>query len=240
MRVLVACEESQAVTKELRLLGVEAYSCDIIECSGGHPEWHIQQDVVPLVNGDVTFVTCDGTEHRIDGKWDMLIAFPPCTYLTVAANRWYNVERYGDAARQRIVEREREQFSSLWSLQMRTAIVLLSKILSALCHRNGESLTKPYSPTSTVILRGKRPAYGSKTCRSYNRQRLSSLRFTITPPRTVAPRATVDGGVNVRKRTGRNIVPRPFPVWLRQWLRSGSRLMLYAPLGSMSYWRCSV
>jgi len=116
MRVLVACEESQAVTKELRLLGIEAYSCDIIECSGGHPEWHIQQDVVPLVNGNVTFTTCDGTVHHIDGKWDMLIAFPPCTYLTVAANRWYNVERYGDAARQRIVERERESNSVLYGL----------------------------------------------------------------------------------------------------------------------------
>lgn len=240
MRVLVACEESQAVTKELRLLGVEAYSCDIIECSGGHPEWHIQQDVVPLVNGNVTFTTCDGTVHHIDGKWDMLIAFPPCTYLTVAANRWYNVERYGDAARQRIVEREREQFSSLWSLQMRIAIALLSKTLSALCHRSGENLTKPFSPTNTVILREKPPACGSKIYRSYSLRRLSSLRFTTTPQRTVAPRATVGGGVNVRKRTERNIVPRPFPVWLRRWLPNGSQPIPSAPLGSMSCWRCSV
>ena len=107
MRALVACEESQAVTTELRLLGVEAYSCDIIECSGGHPEWHIQQDVIPLINGNCSFLTCDGTEHRIDGRWDMLIAFPPCTYLTVTGNRWFNVERYGDSAVQRIRERER-------------------------------------------------------------------------------------------------------------------------------------
>lgn len=68
MRILVACEESQAVTKELRRLGHEAYSCDIIPCSGGHPEWHLQKDVVPLLN-----------EH-----WDMIIAFPPCTYLSNA------------------------------------------------------------------------------------------------------------------------------------------------------------
>lgn len=68
MKVLVACEESQAVTIELRKLGHEAYSCDILECSGGHPEWHIQGDV---------------TEH-LKKQWDMIIAFPPCTYLSNA------------------------------------------------------------------------------------------------------------------------------------------------------------
>lgn len=68
MRVLVACEESQAVTIELRKLGHEAYSCDIEECSGGHPEWHLQQDVTQLLKM----------------KWDMIIAFPPCTYLSNA------------------------------------------------------------------------------------------------------------------------------------------------------------
>ena len=82
MRILVACEESQAVTKELRRLGHEAYSCDVIECSGGHPEWHIMQDVLPLLNGDCEFTTMDGAVHSIDGTWDMIIAHPPCTYLT--------------------------------------------------------------------------------------------------------------------------------------------------------------
>lgn len=90
MRILVACEESQAVTIELRKLGHEAYSCDIIPCSGGHPEWHLQQDVIPLLE-----------EH-----WDMIIAFPPCTYLTVTGNRWFNVEKYGDKAIQRMKDRE--------------------------------------------------------------------------------------------------------------------------------------
>ena len=64
MRILIACEESQAVTKEMRLLGHDAYSCDIEPCSGGHPEWHYQQDVIPLLSDD----------------WDMIIAFPPCTH----------------------------------------------------------------------------------------------------------------------------------------------------------------
>ena len=106
MKVLVACEESQAVTIELRKLGHEAYSCDIIECSGGHPEWHIMQDVLPLLDGDCEFLSADGQKHTIKGKWDMIIAFPPCTYLTVTGNRWFNVERYGEKAIQRHKDRE--------------------------------------------------------------------------------------------------------------------------------------
>lgn len=87
MKILVACEESQAVTIELRKLGHEAYSCDIIDCSGGHPEWHIMQDVLPLVNGRCTFTTMDGGSHTIDGKWDMIIAFVPCTKTSNAGAR---------------------------------------------------------------------------------------------------------------------------------------------------------
>ena len=100
MKILVACEESQAVTIELRRLGHEAYSCDIIECSGGHPEWHIMQDVLPLLNGNCTFQTADLYTHTIDGRWDMIIAFPPCTYTTNAGAKHLfrghqlNVERF--------------------------------------------------------------------------------------------------------------------------------------------------
>ena len=88
MRVLVACEESQRVCKEFRKRGHEAYSCDILEPSGEHPEWHILGDAVPLVNGDCTFKTMDGAEHTIDGKWDLLIAHPPCTYISNAGVRF--------------------------------------------------------------------------------------------------------------------------------------------------------
>ena len=77
MKILVACEESQAVTIELRRLGHEAYSCDIEPCSGGHPEWHLQQDVIPL----------------LDEPWDMIIAFPPCTDLCVSGARWFAEKR---------------------------------------------------------------------------------------------------------------------------------------------------
>ena len=77
MRVLVACEESQAVTKELRRLGHEAFSCDIEPCSGGHPEWHLQEDVTPLLKQ----------------RWDMIIAFPPCTHLAVSGAAWFEQKR---------------------------------------------------------------------------------------------------------------------------------------------------
>ena len=90
MKVLVACEESQAVCKAFRENGHEAYSCDIVPCSGGHPEWHLQQDVLPLLKE----------------KWDMIIVFPPCTYLTVTGNRWFNIDRYGEKAIQRHKDRK--------------------------------------------------------------------------------------------------------------------------------------
>lgn len=88
MKVLIACEESQAVCKAFREKGHEAYSCDIIECSGGHPEWHIKQDVLPLLNGNCEFVSEDGQAHRICGKWDLIIAHPPCTRLCTTSQRW--------------------------------------------------------------------------------------------------------------------------------------------------------
>jgi len=77
MRVLVACEESQAVTKEFRKLGAEAFSCDTEPCSGGYPEWHLRQDVVPL----------------LEEKWDLVLAFPPCTHLAVSGAAWFAEKR---------------------------------------------------------------------------------------------------------------------------------------------------
>ena len=88
MKVLVACEESQRVCMAFRERGHNAFSCDIEPCSGCHPEWHIQQDVLPLLNGRCGFKTMDGVEHSIDGKWDLIIAHPPCTYLSNAGARF--------------------------------------------------------------------------------------------------------------------------------------------------------
>lgn len=84
MMVLVACEESQRVCEAFRMRGHEAYSADIQEPSGGHPEWHILGDVLPIINGSCEFDTMDGEHHHIDKPWDLLIAHPPCTYLTTA------------------------------------------------------------------------------------------------------------------------------------------------------------
>jgi len=89
MRVLIACEESQEVCKAFRAKGHEAFSCDLQECSGGHPEWHYQQDVFEVIGMG----------------WDMMIAHPPCTYLTLTGNRWFSIEAYGDKAIQRHIDR---------------------------------------------------------------------------------------------------------------------------------------
>lgn len=88
LKVLVACEESQAVCKAFLEMGHNAFSCDIQPCSGGRPDRHIQGDVLPLINGNCQFETMDGKKHTIDGKWDLLIAHPPCTYLSNAGARW--------------------------------------------------------------------------------------------------------------------------------------------------------
>ena len=88
MNVLIACEESQRVCIAFRDKGHNAFSCDILPCSGGHPEWHICGDVLPLLNGNCVFRTMDGVKHRIDGKWDLVIAHPPCTYLSNAGARF--------------------------------------------------------------------------------------------------------------------------------------------------------
>lgn len=93
MNILVACEESQRVCKAFRDKGHNAFSCDIIDASGGYPEWHIKQDVLPLLNGNCSFWTCDGTEHSINGKWDFILAFPPCTDLACSGARWFEKKR---------------------------------------------------------------------------------------------------------------------------------------------------
>ena len=92
MNILVACEESQRVCTAFRERGHNAFSCDLIPCSGGHPEWHIQGDVLEILEptpyencvDPINFETMDGKTHIIDGKWDLIIAHPPCTYLSNA------------------------------------------------------------------------------------------------------------------------------------------------------------
>ena len=91
MKILVACEESQIVCAAFRAKGHDAYSCDIQEPTGGHPEWHILGDVLPILNGNCSFFTMNGEERHINGNWDMIIAHPPCTYLSIAGNHCYSL-----------------------------------------------------------------------------------------------------------------------------------------------------
>lgn len=103
MKILIACEESQVVTVELRKLGHEAYSCDIEPYSGCHPEWHIQRDVIELINGYCAFETCDGEFHGTINKWDMIVAFPPCTHLAVSGARHF-AEKRADGRQQQGID----------------------------------------------------------------------------------------------------------------------------------------
>lgn len=123
MNVLIACEESQRVCISFRERGHNAFSCDIQEPSGGRPEWHIQGDALSLLNPKhfqaeevdglddwlIPFVTMDGAYHEVK-KWDLIIAHPPCTFLTNTGNRWFDFERYGDKARERERESESRRF----------------------------------------------------------------------------------------------------------------------------------
>lgn len=93
MKVLVACECSQTVCKEFRQLGHEAYSCDVEPSYGGYPEWHIMGDCIDIINGSLSFMTDDGINHSIGTEWDLIIAHPPCTYLSNAATRSHSIKR---------------------------------------------------------------------------------------------------------------------------------------------------
>ncbi len=88
LNILVACEESQAVTRELRLLGHNAYSCDLLPCSGGHPEWHFNFDVFEVIENKGGTLQ-NGKKIKIKNNWDIMIAHPPCTYLAVSGAQWY-------------------------------------------------------------------------------------------------------------------------------------------------------
>lgn len=91
LNVLVACEESQAVTQAFRELGHQAFSADLQKCSGGHPEWHIIGDCLPLLDGRCEFTTMDNKQHSIKDRWDIVIGHPPCTYLSNAgANKMFH------------------------------------------------------------------------------------------------------------------------------------------------------
>lgn len=102
MNVLIACEESQRVCTAFREKGHRAFSCDILDCSGGHPEWHIKGDVLPLLNGHCEFTLQNGQTDRQTDRWDVIIAHPPCTDLCVSGARWF-AEKQKDLRQQKAV-----------------------------------------------------------------------------------------------------------------------------------------
>ena len=121
-KVLIACEESQAVTIAMRQLGIEAYSCDILPCSGGHPGWHIQGDVIPILNDE----------------WDMVIGFPPCTDLAVSGARWFE-EKRADGRQQKSID----FFMSFTRLKCKWAIENPIGIMSTL-YRKPDQIIQPW------------------------------------------------------------------------------------------------
>ena len=139
MKVLIACEESQEVCKAFRERGHEAYSCDLQDCSGGHPEWHIMGDVLPLLNGNCSFITRVGQWVNIDGRWDLIIAHPPCTHLASSGARWFR-EKQMDY---------RQQKSCVLFMQMmlanadRVAVENPVGIMSR-CYRRPDQIIQPW------------------------------------------------------------------------------------------------
>lgn len=93
MNIAIFCEESQAVCKAMRANGHRAFSFDLQECSGGHPEWHVVGDCLPMLNGNCTFTTKDTHTHTQRGRWDMIICNPPCTHLSVSGARHFEKKR---------------------------------------------------------------------------------------------------------------------------------------------------
>lgn len=116
MKVLVACEESQAVCKAFRALGHEAYSCDLLPCSGGHPEWHIQDDALKVA---------------YSGEWDLMVAHPPCTFLSTVANRWYSEKHLSS-----VLQFERERRLNNRAAAIRFAIKLMEAPIEKIAMEN--------------------------------------------------------------------------------------------------------
>lgn len=115
MNVLVACEESQRVCTAFREKGHNAFSCDILPCSGGHPEWHIQGDAKSIANGKCFFKTQNGSIHRIEKRWDLIIVHPPCTRLCNSGQRWlyFGSEEY--RRNKKMEQEEAIEFFMFWT-----------------------------------------------------------------------------------------------------------------------------
>lgn len=191
MKVLVACEESQRVCTAFRERGHEAYSCDIMEPSGGHPEWHIWGDCTGILEGRVDFLTMDFEVHHVD-RWDLVIAHPPCTYLTITANTYYDIQKYGDKARQRYKDRYKAIvffMQCVFANADRVAVENPVGIISS-AYRKPDQIIEPYQFGDMAR---------KKTCLW-----LKNLE-TLQPTNMVDPGEILDGGYSVGAHAdGRN------------------------------------
>lgn len=228
MKVLIACEESQAVCKAFRERGHEAYSCDIIECSGGHPEWHIQGDVLRILNPHqiseafygIVFRTADGEAHRIKGKWDMIIAHPPCTYLSNAgACRLYpqkgelNFERYnkGLEAKKFFLE-----FLNANCEKIAVENPIQSKVFEMPPYTQ---IIQPYEHGHPFTK--KKRACGLRTYRSLNPQICANLKDLMFAETQKSGKSKPKKGLYTEKKKALSIVRKPFRALPRLWQNSG-------------------
>lgn len=204
MKVLVACEESQAVTKELRALGVEAYSCDILDTSGEHLEWHLKQDVMPLLKE----------------KWDMIIAFPPCTYLTVTGNRWFNVERYGEKALKRLDDRKAaiEFVKAIWNANSKHIAIENPVGILSTEFRKPSQIIEPYYFGDP---------FEKRTCLWLKNLPKLKKRLSLKYQKELdlkAVKPCQNGIVTLSqclKKKGQNLEVKLFQAWHTLWLRNG-------------------
>ena len=139
MKVLIACEESQEVCKAFRERGHEAYSCDLQDCSGGHPEWHIMGDVLPLLNGNCSFITRGGQWVNIDGHWDLIIAHPPCTHLASSGARWFREKQMDFRQQKACVFFMRMILCNAEHIAVENPIGIMSS-----CYRKPDQVIQPY------------------------------------------------------------------------------------------------
>lgn len=137
MKVLIACEESQEVCKAFRERGHEAFSCDLQTCSGGHPEWHIQGDVLQYINGNCQFFT--GGWHNVSGPWDLLIAHPPCTDLAVSGARWFREKQMDFRQQKACVFFMRMILATAEKIAVENPIGIMST-----CYRKPDQIIQPW------------------------------------------------------------------------------------------------
>ena len=220
LRVLVACEESQTVCKAFRALGHEAYSCDIQDCSGGHPEWHVMGDCTPLLDGDCTFETADGSRHGIDGEWDLLICHPPCTYMSKAGARWMYAGGVLNQERLALAMQAKAFFFRCYNAKCKHVAVENPVPLKIV------ELPPPHalcSLSSTASHTARRPVSGSGDCPPLSRQPSCRTTNPICQA-TLAARRRGRSTPSVWQETPRRRA-RPSRVSPGQWHRSGRNIL---------------